>query len=367
MKVALNAMQAGNRSGTGVYASQLARWLPRVSHGISMATYWPAGLPLPDAAIADTFKNVTVRGGLRRIAYDQFGFAREAAANGADLLHYPATVGRLLPSRNSIVTIHDLTFLHEPEWYGWEHAAYLKYATWLSARHARRIVTVSEATKRDVVELLRIPESKVDAIPNGVDESFVAAEEDEVERVAAKYKLPDLFVLFVGTLEPRKNIVRLIQAFSKAADAIPHHLVIAGRNGWIYHSIHEAAAASRHAARVHFIGHAPPEDLPALYSAADMFAFPSLFEGFGIPVAEAMACGTPVLTSTTSSLPEVAGDAAVLVDPYDVEAIATGMTQILSDERLKARLHEAGPIRARQFSWKRTAECVVESYKKAME
>jgi len=176
------------------------------------------------------------------------------------------------------------------------------------------------------------------------------------------------YILFVGNLEPRKNLVRLIEAFGrlKARHTLPHQLIVAGKRGWLYRSIFEAVERLGLRDDVIFTGYVPAEDLPALYAMADLFAFPSLYEGFGLPVLEAMACGTPVLTARTGSLPEVAGEAAWYVDPLDVEALADGMARILTDPGTRADLVDRGLLQAKRFTWAKTAAATLDIYRRTL-
>lgn len=374
MLVLLNGSQAGNQSGTGIYAAELAQWLPTVGapSGVDVATIWPEGIPHArlDFPAHEAFVYRRIRGPLGRIWYDQIGINGDVKRLRADLVHYPASVGNLFGVSNMVVTVHDLSFLHDPGWFHHGRAVYFRFAVSRSVHIATRIIAVSQHTADDLVRCLGVPRERIDVIPNGVDASFRPMEErcehEDVKAIRKRLNLPQRFVLYVGTLEPRKNLVRLIEAWSSIAGECPHDLVLAGRDGWKVEPIRAAAAASPYAERIHFAGHVARESLPALYNAADAFAYPSLFEGFGIPPLEAMACGTPVLTSNVSSLPEVVDDAAVLVEPTDVDAIAEGLRRLLTDEELRDSLRNKGLARAAHFSWKQTAERTVSAYRLAL-
>jgi len=228
---------------------------------------------------------------------------------------------------------------------------------------ATRIITDSQATAADLHGMLGIPQDRIDVIPLGVDEAYRPVSPQDAAAVRSKYSLPESYFLYLGTLEPRKNLVRLIEAWSRIADACPHDLVIAGREGWKMRHIRRAVAASSQPSRIHRPGFIAHGDLPAMIGAAAAFVWPSLCEGFGLPPLEAMACGVPVLTSNISSLPEVVGDAALLVNPHHVEAIAEGMLQLAEDVPLRNALKARGLERAAGFTWRRTAEATIKTYR----
>lgn len=239
-------------------------------------------------------------------------------------------------------------------------------------RYVRRrgdlFLAISEFTKQEMVELLGVPPEKIEVVPCACA-GGMRPETDPVilAGLREKYGLPERFVLFTGNFNPRKNLERLIRAFDQAKGrGIPHGLVIAGGQGWKFDRA-EALAGIRHSGDVHFTGYVADGDMPALYSAADLFAFPTLYEGFGIPVIEAQACGTPVLTSNTSALPEVGGEGAVYVDPYDEGEICRGLLRILEDPDLALELREAGLRNAARFSWEASAERLNEIVERAVQ
>lgn len=366
MKVLLNALQAGNRSGTGRYAAHLSQWLPQVSGGVQVVTLWPRGVPRPGGGAGDVVL-CDVHGGFSRVWYDQVSIHRLRRRLGAALIHYPANVGALLPSHGSVVTVHDLSFFRAPEWYRFNRAQYYRAAVRRSVSTARHVIADSQATADDLGRFLRVEARRITVAPLGVEEHFRPAPAEAIDGARAKYALPERFILYVGTLEPRKNLVRLVEAYSRVAGRCDCDLVLAGREGWKTEAVHTAIKASPFAGRIHLPGFIEQDHLAAVVSAAHAFAWPSLYEGFGLPPLEAMACGTPVLTSDVSSLPEVVGDAALLVNPYDTEAIAHGLETIATDGALRAGLKARGRIQAQRFSWRRTAEIVAEVYRRTTE
>ncbi len=263
-----------------------------------------------------------------------------------------------LPTTRKLLTVHDLSFARVPETASPPLKAYLDAVVPRSVSHADHILADSEATKRDLVDLYRTPAKKVTVLYSGVDKRYRQINDTAVlESMRAKYGLSGVkYVLSVGTVQPRKNYARVIEALALLrASGQDLHYAIAGGKGWLDDEIHQAIERTGMNSFVHLLGFVADEDLPALYNGARLLVLPSLYEGFGFPVLEAMACGTPVITSEISSLPEVAGEAALLVDPYDVDAIAKAMVALDNDKALRARLAEAGFEQAARFSWERSA------------
>jgi glycosyltransferase involved in cell wall biosynthesis len=235
-----------------------------------------------------------------------------------------------------------------------------------SVRRADHVIAVSEATRQDLIELYQTPPEKITTLHHGVTAQFKPVEESNyLSTVRDKYGLDERpFILSVGTIQPRKNYKRLVQAFAQIDKSFS--LVIIGSKGWYYDEIFAEVAKHGLEKRVCFPGFVADADLPALYSAASLFVYPSLYEGFGLPVLEAMACGTPVIASNQSSLPEVVGEAGLLVDPYDVAALATAMSQVLSDTNLQKQLAKAGQEQAKKFTWEGMATKLLELYQQIL-
>jgi glycosyltransferase involved in cell wall biosynthesis len=283
----------------------------------------------------------------------------------ADLCHGPAFVGAVVSACPLVVTVHDLSFLLYPEAFRTLNRLYLKTFTRQSVRRAKRVIAVSDSTKRDLVRYYGIAPTKVDVIYNGVDGSFHPLPAEHVDAFREERHLPDRFILFVGTLEPRKNVANLIQAYAQLPPDRPPLMLIGGR-GWLYDEIYERIEALNLSDEIQFVGYVPPDDLPWWYNAAELFVYPSLYEGFGLPPLEAMACGTPVITSSSSSLPEVVGQAGMLVDPNDSQMLADAMQHVLSDTDARTRMKAAGVERAKGFSWEQTARHTLGSYRLAL-
>ena len=287
----------------------------------------------------------------------------ESWTGALDLFHAPDFF--LPPVRRNtrtLVTIHDLSFVREPETTMPGMSAHLNRWAPASVRRADHVIAVSAATRRDLIELYQTPPEKISVLHHGVGPEFRPIEQPEsLSAVRQKYGLGDQpFILSLGTLQPRKNYGRLIQAFARLDPT--YTLVIVGRQGWHYADIFAEVARLDLSRRVHFPDFVADDDLPALYNAASLFVYPSLYEGFGLPALEAMACGTPVVASNQSALPEVVGQAGLLVDPRDAEAIAAAMSQILSQPNLQQQLAQAGLIQAAKFTWEGMATRLLQLY-----
>jgi len=239
--------------------------------------------------------------------------------------------------------------------------------TRLSARRARRLIAVSAHAAAETTRLLDVLPERVDVVYHGVDPAFHPLPADAVAAFRQHQGVPEQFVLFVGTLEPRKNLLRLVEAFARIHEnGSQVVLVLAGGKGWLYDDLFARVEALGLNGKVIFSGYVMNDELPFWYNAAIALAYPSVYEGFGLPVLEAQACGTPVLTSNVSSLPEAAGDAALMVDPYDVEALAVGLNRLLTDAPLRQELRERGLVHAEQFSWPNAARETARVYRRAL-
>ncbi|MGQ9681269.1 MAG: glycosyltransferase family 4 protein [Anaerolineae bacterium] len=287
-----------------------------------------------------------------------------------DLVH--CTEHLLLPLRRipAVLTVHDVVYVTHPEWHlPWNHR-YLRLAMPMFARRARAIIAVSEHTKREVVQFLRVPADKVHVVYEGVEKRFAPVRDPErLAAVQARYGLQPPFILAVGAIEPRKNLALLIRAFAALClhSGFQHQLVIAGGRGWLYDDVFATAELLGLGNRCRFPGYIADEDLPALYSAADVFAHPAHFEGFGLPPLEAMACGTPIVASAATSLPEVVGEAGLLAPPRDEAAWVEALRLLTEDRELHDRLAAEGQERAARFTWEETARRTVEVYRAVLE
>ena len=289
-------------------------------------------------------------------------FRVEWIAGTFDILHAPDFV--LAPSaKPGIVTIHDLSYLVHPECAVPGVARYLRYAVPPSLARAQAIFADSVATQHDLETYYGVTPKRVEVVYAAVSDRFRPLDADIIAPIRAKYALPAKFLLSGGTLEPRKNYVRLFEAYARARtqSELPP-LVVFGRRGWLYEDILAAPERLGIADSVRFIDYLDDTDLPAVYNLAWGFVYPSLYEGFGLPPLEALACGTPTLVSNVSSLPEVVGKAALLIDPTDVSSLATELIRLVTDEDTRAVLRTAGPVQAQTFSWKTAAQSVLRQY-----
>ena len=304
-----------------------------------------------------------------RILWEQWVQPWDVHRAGIDLLHAMAFVTPVAATAPVIVTVHDLSFMRFPERFRRLNRLYLSAMTRLSCKRARRIIAVSQATADEIVSLLGISPERIDVVPHGVDHKrFRPIAPKQVMRLAQKNRLPERFVLFLGTLEPRKNLTTLVEAFAQT-EALRQgvELVIAGAKGWFYDEVFRCVEALGLTQVVHFPGFVPDDELPLWYNATSVFVYPSIYEGFGMPLLEAMACGTPVVSSDASCIPEVVGDAGILVSPHDTGALANAMDRILADADWHTELSQRGRARAAAFTWNATARSTAACYRRALE
>ena len=287
-----------------------------------------------------------------RILWEQSAWPVLAAKENIDLLHSMAFVTPVIGQIPTIVTVYDLSFVHFPENFPALQRFYLHSQTARSIKQARRVITISEASRQDLHHFFAVPLEKISVVLPGVGAHFLPLSEEQVAVFQEKHGLSRKFILHVGTLQPRKNILTLLKALARLKGQTVD-LVLAGAKGWQYDEIFNQVKSLGLENRVHFTGYVPDEELPFWYNAATALVFPSVYEGFGMPVVEAMACGTPVIAARSSSLPEAGGEAALYFDPQDAETLAQQLADILNDEILADRMRQSGFKQARKFSWKR--------------
>jgi len=287
-------------------------------------------------------------------------------AGSWDIYHSPNFVLPRLGGGRSIVTVHDLSFLRTPQFAEPRLRRYLTKAVPRAIQQADWVLADSAATKEDIEDLLNIPPSQVQVIYAACDASIHRVHDATLlQQTQRRLELPRPYILSLGTLEPRKNFEGLVHAYRLLMQARPdtrHHLVIVGRKGWLYEGIFHAIAETGLAERVHICTNVEDEDLSAVYSMADLFVFPSWYEGFGMPPLEAMACDVPVIASDRGSLPEVLGDAALYVNPEDIEGIARAMSRLLEGDEERDSLVQRGRKQVQQFSWERSAKELLALY-----
>ncbi|MBK9316546.1 MAG: glycosyltransferase family 4 protein [Acidobacteria bacterium] len=293
--------------------------------------------------------------------------AIELRMRPVDVLHVQYTAPPFCPVP-VVATIHDLAFEHLPETFTRRGSFQLKLTVRRTARKAARIVTVSEYSRQDIIRTYNLDPEKVIVTWNGVGEGFSPepSSPGEADGIRSRFVITGDYILAVGSLQPRKNLVRLIRAYARLRDENPDFrpkLVIVGRKLWLASEIFAEASRRQWSEDVILTGYVSDEDLPKLYRAAIAFVYPSIFEGFGLPPLEAMACGTPVIAGNTSSLPEVTGDAAILIDPYDEDALARELLRIVNQPDLRDRMRRCGIEQARKFTWRDAAEKTLQIYK----
>jgi alpha-1,3-rhamnosyl/mannosyltransferase len=370
VKVAIDARKWRDY-GIGTYVRNLVRHLARLDRE---TTYFLFCNHADEATLRDLAENFVP------VVDDSPGYSIKEHVSiplklrrlGANLLHTPHYVRPLFCTIPSVVTIHDCIHLLFPEYLPNRMA--WRYAHFMMGQAVRRsaiVFTVSDASRNDILRFYpwAAPDT-VQVVPNAIDADLLEDPgREETERVRERYQIRGRFVLFVGNVKPHKNLERLIAAFARLRQEPGHEdlkLLLIGDDVSRYGSLRRTVEAAGVRQDVRFFGFVPHRTLAALYRLASVFAFPSLYEGFGLPPLEAMACGTPVVTSRLSSLPEVVGDAAVLIDPYDIDDIARGLHQALEDRALRADLIEKGHARARSFSWERSVAAVHAGYMKVL-
>jgi glycosyltransferase involved in cell wall biosynthesis len=375
MHVAINAhllahTRSFRRAGVSHYIEQTLLHLSALDRANHYTIYTTRGLDAAALGLGPNFHVTPSRlptiNPRVRIPWEQFIAPLLMRHIGADLFHGTLNVVPFACPVPSVVTVHDLAFIRFPQTFRAYNRNYLDLATRVSVRRASRILAVSEHTKREVVGLLGVPAERVVITPNAVRAHFRVPSAEALAAFRQRKDLPERFVFYVGTLEPRKNLTTLLDAYSQVARSLDVPLLVGGGKGWLYDGVFERLEKLGLRDRVHFVGYIEEDELPLWYAAAHVFVFPSLYEGFGMPPLEAMACGTPVVTSNAASLPEVVGDAGLMVAPLDTDALADALLRLLRDNQLHALLRERGLTRARHFSWHTTAERTLAAYRDAL-
>ena len=344
---------AARPTGTETYSRQLIQALLALDSSHQFRLYFRTAPP------ADVFPGADARPISFPRLWTHARLSWEMARRPPDALFVPAHVLPLVHPRASLVTIHDLGYLHFPQSHPWRQRLHLDLSTRWSARAAAHLLADSEATKADLATHYGTPLAKITVAYPGYDETLAPVRDPAaIEAVKARYGINGDYFLYLGTLQPRKNLARLVAAFA-SLQLVPT-LVLAGKRGWLYDALFTQARRLGLEGRVLFPGYVPEKDKAALLSGALAFVFPSLYEGFGLPVLEAQACGCTVIASNTSSLPEAAGDGALLVNPTDTAAIGAAMQRVASDAALRDELVERGFANARRFSWRACAQSALD-------
>ncbi|HEX5430169.1 MAG TPA: glycosyltransferase family 1 protein [Patescibacteria group bacterium] len=368
LKIGMEAERANLPNPTGVerFASELIANLSKLDTENQYLLYFRTQ-PM------EQFKSLPANFVRRVIPFPKFWtqtrLALELLLHPVDVFFLPIQALPFVHPRKSVIVVHDIAYEFFPDAFPRFMRFYLKLTTRFGVRAARKIIAVSESTKSDLVKTYKLSPDKISVVHLGVDSKFAPLPYEQTQKVLDKYNLSyKKYILFLGTLQPRKNISRLVDAYITLRQQyhIEEKLVIAGGRGWLWEPIESKLNQSRISGSVVHLGYVDEQDKQALYNGAVLLTLPALYEGFGLPPLEAMACGTPVVVSNISSLPEVVGDAGVLVDPNSAEKIAEGILKVLSDKSLQAELGKNGIARAKQFTWERTAAqtlAVLESLK----
>ena len=354
------------RAGIHQYIARVLDHLPPVSSASQYVVYTRHAPKLANRAgfVVQRSRWPTERR-LVRIAWEQAAWPILAAQDKLDLLHSTAFVTPVLSGIPAVITVFDLSFMHYPDSFPPLQRAYLQSQTARSLRKAQRVITISESGRADVQQLFQVPEDQIDVVLPGVEPQFRPLPTAEVAEFRRCEGLPEKVILHVGTLQPRKNIPVLLEALAriKRPDLL---LVLVGGKGWLYEDIFARVVALGLEKQVRFSGYVDDENLPLWYNAATLLAFPSVYEGFGLPVVEAMACGAPVIAARSSSIPEAGGDAALYFNPNDVEELAAHITAVLDDDDLAVSMRDSGLKQARRFSWQKAGEETARVYKRAL-
>jgi glycosyltransferase involved in cell wall biosynthesis len=368
LRIAIDARKLRDY-GIGTYVRNLLRHLSRLDKTTEYVVLSQAADCATVEEFGENFRAVPEAAPGYSIR-EQLRVPLDLRREGIDLFHAPHYVLPPLTPCKSIVTIHDCIHLRFPQYLPNRLAyAYARSSLWVATHRSNRVLTVSDASKRDILKYFRVPQEKIDVIYNAIDERYgETPSAEEVLRVRERYQLNDPFVLYAGNIKPHKNLERLIEAFytlrRNGLDTVK--LLIIGDEISKYAALRRAVHHYKLHKHVRFFGFVPDKTLAVLYRLADVFVFPSLYEGFGLPPLEAMASGTPVITSNVSSLPEVVGDAAILIDPLEPDAIADAMRRVLTEPALRDDLRERGLRRVKEFSWDRSIRRVRDIYEEVL-
>lgn len=354
------------RAGIHHYIYQLLAHLPQADDGPHYTIYtrqpsdWSAR---PDMTAVSTRLPTERRAA--RILWEQTAWAADAHRRDLDLLHSMAFVAPPWLPCPLVATIYDLSFVRYPDTFPATQRRYLENQTARTARLAQRLIAISESGRRDIHDVYGVALERIDVVRPGVEARYRPLPAAEVAAWRAAEGLPERFLLHVGTLQPRKNIPVLLEALAQLSDRTIPLLLVGGR-GWFYDQLFAQVTALGLDNRVRFVGYVSDESLPYWYNAATVLAYPSLYEGFGLPIVEALACGTPVVAAETSSLPEAGGAAALYFDPANPAALAAQIDRVLGDDAMREQLGAAGPAQAAQFSWEQAGQALLEAYRRAL-
>ncbi len=365
MKILINGLQIGkNNTGVQYYTKHLYNAIKKINPVSLKVILYKQNTNPRSPFFFNLFLSFLSpsKNRLFRILNENYCLPRYLRKHNFYLFHSPNYVLPFFFKTPSIVTVHDLFTFDFPKLCRWKSVMYFKLFLPRSIQKTDKIISVSETVKNDILSRFNIPHDKVVVIPLGVPAFF---RKTINPFFLSKYAITNSYILFVGNIEPKKNLVRLIEAYHKliCEEKISHQLIIAGKKGWKYKEVFSIVQSLNLQDKVVFTGYVPEHDLPALYSMAELFVFPSVYEGFGIPPLEAMACEIPVLASNTGALPETTGGNCLLVNPYNIDEIAEGIYKLLTDKNLRKSYIEKGKKWVESFTWERTARKTLEVYK----
>jgi len=370
LRIAIDAHSVGTRlGGNESYATNLIEALAEIDQ-VNQYTIFVTRREARER-FSNRWPNFQVRATLPHTPFVRIPLtlSAELRRNRVDVLHVQFTSPPFSPCP-VVVSIHDLSFEHLPQTFKRRSRMQLRMTVRRSARSATQIIALSEYARTDLINTYHLRPEKVSVVPLAAPEAFAPVHDDnELQRVRQTYGIERDYILSVGSIQPRKNLRRLIEAYSllrgKQTEGKLPQLVLVGKNAWLYDETLRSLGDRNVDTSIILTGYVPESDLPALYSGAVCFVYPSYFEGFGLPPLEAMKCGAPVIVGNKTSLPEVVGDAALMIDPFDVNAIAAAIKRVIADSDLRAELRVKGLERAKQFDWKETARQTLEVYERA--
>jgi glycosyltransferase involved in cell wall biosynthesis len=372
MKIGINARYLQKpQTGIESYLLNLILNLKKIDNENEYVLFFGNDEPIPKIILDKKFNyhisKIPTNSQILRIIWEHLYLPLVIKKEKIDVFHEPSFIAPLIKKCPTVITIYDLAYLHFPHCYTYRNRIYLKALLSRSIKNADMVIAISKNTKKDIIDYFSISSDKVQVIYGGVDGFFhITNDKQKLEQVRKKYNITKNFILNVSLITPRKNLITLINAFKglRKDRNIDCQLVITGGKGWLYEDVFKTVSALGLEDEVIFTGYVPDEDLLYLYNAATLFAYPSLYEGFGLPILEAMACGCPVGASNTSSIPEVCGDAALLISPCDIEELSHAIYKLITDNSLRQMLIKKGLEQVKKFSWKKTAEETLAVYKR---
>ncbi len=364
----LSLQQSYRSAGISWYIFNLLRHLPAADDTFRFTAFLSDADFVPHHGVTVQQSLLPTHHPVARILWEQLVLPPALKQHKVDLLHALAFVSPWASRIPTVLTIYDLSFIHYPELFRPFNRWYLGTFTRMSARRAQAIIAISDSTRNDVILAFGVPSQRVHTVYCGTDDVFHPIPPAQIAAFRAEKHLPERFIFRLGTIEPRKNVEGVIRAYAawRQRDPAAPLLVIGGGKGWYYRQIFKLVETLGMRQSIQFPGYIPQNELPLWYNAADMFVYPSHFEGFGLPVLEAMACGIPVITSDSSSLPEVAGDAAILVSPTDIDGLSHAMEKVFTDAELAHSLTAKGLRQASKFRWEKTAAETIMLYRQVL-